>query len=81
MYIRVKRRKKNDLSADFSHEYLITKPLNMKNTITASEPKRNRNPTLMPKTIIFEAASEKHYIECAKPRIASSLSISLFSFV
>jgi hypothetical protein len=49
MYIRVKRRKiiLNDLSADFSH--LITKPLNMKNTITASEPKRNRNPTLMPK--------------------------------
>jgi hypothetical protein len=39
MYIRVKRRKifLNDLSADFSHEYLITKPPHKKNTITASE--------------------------------------------
>jgi hypothetical protein len=32
MYIQVKRRKNilNDLSADFSMRYLITKPLNMK---------------------------------------------------
>ena len=42
-----------DLSGDFSQEYLITKPLKIKNIITASEPKRNRNPTLIPKRNIF----------------------------